>query len=110
MLKIIEVPKNPVLVDGWKEVLIKPTDEPLVPLGLFASYPYNLVHTDSIYAGEMESSPYGDRLDSSLLTSFLRKSVAERLEQARQLLPSGYTFVTWDSYRPLEVQRALLCC
>ncbi|MDD5433252.1 MAG: hypothetical protein PHE77_01140, partial [Candidatus Pacebacteria bacterium] len=67
-----------------------------------------MVHTDSIYAAETIASPYPfGGLNGSLLTSFVRKGVANRIERARRFLPEGYTFVIWDAFRTLEVQQAL---
>lgn len=106
-MKTISVPVNPVTIAGWKQVSICPVNEPLVPLGIFAEYPRNLVHTDMIYAGETSASPYVGGLVGSLLTAFVRKGIAERLEKARQLLPEGMTFVVWDPFRPLDVQKSL---
>ncbi len=106
--KILPVPKKPITVDGWKQVSLYPTNEPMVPLGLFTTYPHNLVHTDGVYTAETISSPYpSGGLKGSLLTSFVRRGVAERIEKARKLLPKGYTFVVWDAFRTLEVQQAL---
>ncbi|MFC1618298.1 M15 family metallopeptidase [Patescibacteria group bacterium] len=107
-LSLKPITKKPVRVNGWKGVTINPIAEKVIPLGLFALYPYNLVHTDSIYAAETSASPYPKGgLDGSLLTLFLRQGVAARLEKARQLLPPGCTFVLWDSYRTLDTQQAL---
>lgn len=106
-MKIVSIPINPATVAGWKKVPISPIADPLVPLGIFAEYPRNLVHTDMIYAGETSASPYIGGLAGSLLTAFVRKGIAKRLEEARRLLPDGMTFVVWDPFRPLGVQKSL---
>lgn len=94
-------------IGGWKEVALNPSDEELVALGMFSSAPD--IFTSSIYAAEYEDSPYkgGDTLDASVITLFVRESVAARLTHAQQLLPLGYHLVVFDAYRPLEVQQAL---
>ena len=106
-MKIFSIPVNPVSIAGWKQVPIHAVNDALVPFGVFAEYPRNLVHTDMIYAGETSASPYEGGLDGSLLTAFARKGIAERLENARRFLPEGMTFVVWDPFRPLEVQKSL---
>ena len=91
---------------GWKGVLLKPTSEPLVPIGPFTNY--SLLGGTAIYAGQDTSSPYyPDGLKGSLLTHFVRRSVAKRLLIAALLLPKQYIFWLWDCYRPLEVQSSL---
>ncbi len=94
-----ELTKNPIPIDsgavtGWKEVPVRSSDEPLVPLGLESDH--EEIFTDSIYAGERISSPYGyGELDGSLLTHFTRQTVAEALVHAQDLLPptNGETMV-----------------
>ena len=39
--------------------------------------------------------------------AYVRESVAQRLMQARMLLPDGYTFKIFDAWRPYEVQYKL---
>lgn len=93
-------------VSGWKELLIEECGEPLVPLGFFSGYPQILF--DPIYFGMSSSSPYDTgQLGGALITPFVRRGIAERLERASRLLPEGYMFLVWDAYRPLEVQGSL---
>lgn len=95
-------------VAGWKEVPIHETEkshEPLVPLGIFSDH--RKVFTSSVYADEHENSPYTDGLEGSLMALFVRKGVAEKLDKAAELLPSGYHLMAMDTYRTIEVQRAL---
>ncbi|MEE0946933.1 MAG: M15 family metallopeptidase [Acutalibacteraceae bacterium] len=40
-------------------------------------------------------------------TAYLRETVAEKLLEAKALLPSGYTFEIFDAWRPYEVQLSL---
>ena len=40
-------------------------------------------------------------------TAYVRKTVAEKLIEAKKLLPQGYTFVIFDAWRPYEVQLKL---
>lgn len=97
---------------GWKEVPIKENSEPLVALGPFS--PYYEIETDAIYFGQRANSPYAvdslryeKPLAGSLLTMFVRESVAKQLMEARKLLPKGMHLVVWESYRTLEVQQSL---
>lgn len=100
------IPINPKPISGWKEVPIKASGEPLVPLGPFSEYPS--ITQDSIYFGERLTSPYLPKgLDNSLLTPFVRRGLAEKLKRAEKLLPEGHLFLAWDSFRPLDVQAAL---
>lgn len=101
-------------LDGWKEVDIDPIEEPLVPLGAFAGdfnneyNSYSELFTDGMYFGQHDSSPYEEgQLNGALLTSFVRKSVADALLTAQSHLPEGHAFVIWDTYRTLDVQQAL---
>lgn len=83
-------------VDGWKQLPISECGERLVPLGAFSNYPQ--IATDSIYAGERNSSPYPcEQLRSSMLAVFVREGVAERLAKATELLPSGHMLLVWDA-------------
>jgi len=101
------VPVRPIKVSGWKDIPINPIQEPLIPVGKFARYPYNLLLTDSVYGGETRVSPYTEGLKGSLLTVFIRESVANRLIMASNFLPRDCFFVVWDAFRPLAVQKAL---
>jgi zinc D-Ala-D-Ala dipeptidase len=104
--KLLEpIPQKVRSVDGWKEVPIQENQEPLVPLGPFSEN--DAIFTSSIYAGEKSDSPYFKKpLQGSLITVFVRQSVAERLKVAQGLLPSGMRLVVLDAYRPLAVQHA----
>lgn len=93
-------------VDGWKDLPIKFSREPLVPLGPFSNY--NQVFTNSVYAGEYNDSPYSkDPKNRSLITVFVRKEAANQLVRAQKLLPQRMYLVAYDIYRPLEVQQSL---
>lgn len=93
-------------VAGWKEVPIEEGGEKLVPLGLFSDYPE--IFTDSIYFGEREDSPYPTaKLEGSLITSFVRESVAKVMQKAQELLPENLYLVVFDPYRTLKVQGSL---
>lgn len=100
-------------VAGWKEIPVKEGRELLVPLGPFSDHPE--LFTDSIYFGERtSSSPYAvdplkdeKPLTGSLLTMFVRESVAKQLKEAQQLLPPGMYLIILDTYRTLEVQQSL---
>jgi D-alanyl-D-alanine dipeptidase len=92
-------------VDGWKEVPVKESGEPMAALGPFSDFP---LMTDSLYAGERENSPYGPGgLEGSLLGLYLRHDVAEKLVEAEKRLPEGMHLVVWDAFRTSEVQGSL---
>ncbi|MGH3430297.1 MAG: hypothetical protein ACREP9_14795, partial [Candidatus Dormibacteraceae bacterium] len=95
--------------DGWKEVPIEESGDPLVPIGPFSDYP--TLFTNATYFGERTDSPYqldeGNQLAGALITVFVRESVANRLLQAQALLPAGHRLVVFDAYRSLDVQQAL---
>ena len=46
-------------------------------------------------------------LCSAINTAYVRKSVAEKLMKAKELLPKGYTFEILDAWRPYGVQLEL---
>lgn len=50
---------------------------------------------------------FKNKLNGAISKAFVRKSVADRLLKALQLLPDGYTFVILDAWRPYEVQLSL---
>lgn len=81
--------------DGWREVTIAATDEPLVPV-------------DTIHPRIFDRAQYHAwGLSGSLARSWVRDGVADRLARVADRLPDGFTLVVWDAYRPLEVQAAL---
>lgn len=95
-------------IDGWQAVRIEETEkshEPLVPVGMFTRY--RCVFSSSVYTNEHGNSPYKDGLEGSLLTTFVRKAVAEKLKTATTMLPRGCHLMVMDAYRPLTVQAAL---
>lgn len=110
-LSISELTERPIPLDlpsvaGWKEIPIRECDEPLVSLGPFSEY--NDIFTDAIYSGERKNSPYFTQiLKGSLLTVFVRRSVADQLRKAQGLLPQGMYLLVLDGYRELEVQQSL---
>src|SRR3990167_3617334 len=105
-LKDVPIPRELPNISGWKEVPIIEKQEPLVAMGPFSDF--NRIYTDSIYFGERENSPYSDdRPEGSLITMFVRKSVAEDLLKAQKLLPANHHLIIFDSYRTLKVQGSL---
>ncbi len=103
--------KKPIPVDagnviGWKRVPVEAYNEKLVPLGVGSDYPE--IFSSSIYFGERTDSPYyGDSFDGSLISMFVRSSVADRLRKANSLLPPHFHLVVYDTYRTIEVQKSL---
>jgi len=81
--------------EGWRNVPITPTDEPLVPV-------------DAIDPRIIDRAQYHAwGLPGSLTRSWVRAGVAGRLARVAHGLPDGFTLVVWDAYRPLKVQAAL---
>lgn len=106
-----EIPLGAGQVTGWKSIPVRESSasDPLVPLGPLASEMGNLT-TSSLYFGEHSNSPYmadDNMLKGSLLTLFVRQSVARRLLAAEQLLPPGHHLLVFDAYRPYQVQKSL---
>ncbi|PIR61910.1 MAG: hypothetical protein COU66_01230 [Candidatus Pacebacteria bacterium CG10_big_fil_rev_8_21_14_0_10_44_11] len=100
------VPLDAGHIDGWKEVPIQENGELLVPIGLGSSY--NFLYTSSIYFGERTDSPYiGRGFEGSLVTIFVRESVANQLVEAEKLLPKRHHLILFDAYRSLQVQDSL---
>ncbi|OGV89251.1 hypothetical protein A2Z41_01790 [Microgenomates group bacterium RBG_19FT_COMBO_39_10] len=83
---------------NWKKVKIKECREPLVNLERIKKLKIYLVFSPQYYQ---------KGLSGSLKTFWVRKSLAELLFQASQLLPQNYRFKIWDAWRPLKVQQAL---
>jgi len=105
-----KIPQGAGQVTGWKEIPIndRGVSDPLVPLGPLSREA--IIFTSSAYFGEHDSSPYAkpeNKLKGSLLTLFVRQSVARRLLTAEQLLPAGYHLLVFDTYRPYQVQKSL---
>lgn len=101
------IPPRAGCVDGWQDIPLVPSSEPLVAIGRGTVYDDLL--TSSVYAGEHLHSPYrGDTvIDAAVPIIYVRQSVAERLRQAQSMLPTGMSFIVFDGYRSVEVQQAL---
>jgi D-alanyl-D-alanine dipeptidase len=111
IIPYLAIPVNAGQVKGWKDIPIrdKGRADPLVPLGPLSREAGTLM-TSSVYFGEHDTSPYArseNKLKGSLLTLFVRQSVARRLLFAEQLLPAGYHLIVFDAYRPYGVQKSL---
>lgn len=99
-----EIPKVYDAID-WKHVPIHPSEEPLVPLGIGSEYP---IFTSAMYYGEHDNSPYRHgQLAGSVITMFVRQSVAQKLVAAQQHLPPNLMLIVFDAWRPLSVQSGL---
>lgn len=103
-------------VAGWKDILVDENDprfqERLVPIGAFSDF--DDCDTSAVYFGERGEKPedinfLGRPVDreNSLITHFVREGVLERLKIAQSMLPKGYYFLFYDTFRPLNVQQAL---
>lgn len=92
---------------GWKELPLRESGEDLIPVGPFSDH--DTIFTSAVYYGEHSNSPYmGEKkLEETLITMFARESVVNRLEQAQSLLPERHYLIVLDSYRSLDVQKAL---
>lgn len=56
---------------------------------------------------EVESQYYIHKIKGSFPDCYARKTVADMLEKAREYLPHGINFKTYDAYRPIEIQQTL---
>jgi len=84
-------------LDGWKNIPIKESYQPLVSLNAFQdNFPICVIP-------QYKNQQIPGALDNMLL----RKEAAERLLLSSKLLPDGYKFVVFDAYRPLEVQQSI---
>ena len=95
---IISHKKIPLLrsVVSWKDVEILEAGEKLVSL--------NGLHPDRI---SIEPQYFLQGIKDSMNECFVRETVAMMLYEASKLLPDGYKFIVWDSWRPIETQRAI---
>ena len=50
---------------------------------------------------------YNQGIKGALKTCSIRKTVADMLIKAKELLPKGYNFKIYDGWRPYSVQKAL---
>lgn len=90
----------------WKNITIEECGEPLAPVGPFSHYPD--LGGSAIYFGERIDSPYfPEGLRGSLITHFVRRGVAERLNLVSRRLPTGIILWFEDCYRKLDTQAAL---
>ncbi|MFC0186723.1 M15 family metallopeptidase [Fictibacillus aquaticus] len=82
------------IVDGWKDVVIEKSDEKLVPLSQNSRFIVKPMY-------------YLSGIHGAVNECYVRESLAHKLEQASLKLPSGYKFIIWDAWRPVEVQQSL---
>ncbi len=83
-------------IEGWKNVIIEECGETAV---LLNSYAPDYIVADSQY--------FAQKIDGAKVEIYCRADVAIRLLNAAQQLPTGYKFLVWDAWRPVEVQQAL---
>jgi D-alanyl-D-alanine dipeptidase len=62
-------------------------------------------YTEGKISTDMQYYKQGRR--GAITTAYLRKSVADRLLIAAELLPCGYTLKIFDAWRPSDVQKSL---
>lgn len=100
------IPVSAGCVDGWEKVDMTKSRERLVAIGPGTKYN---VMTSAVYAGEHLHSPYrGDQsIGEASTVIYVRRSVAERLVLAQDLLPGDMSLVVFDGYRSAQVQQAL---
>lgn len=92
----LEIPDT-ILMSGWKEVEILPSDQILINLNEF----------ERKYPIKISPQYYLQEIKGTSAEIFLREEVAMRLFAASRLLPKGYSLILFDGYRPLEVQSSL---
>ncbi len=80
---------------GWREVDIDAVDEPLVRVDGIS----NRIIDQPLY------HQWG--LAGALPASWVRAGVATRLARVIDDLPSDFTLIVWDAYRPLALQSSL---
>lgn len=101
------IPNNVGTTHGWESVPIYKSTDPLVAIGTLSDYPQ--LFTNAVYAGEREDSPYRGlyALPHATKVICVRKSVADKLVRAQELLPPGKLLIIYDGYRSLDVQKSL---
>ena len=95
-MSILDIPIKSVPLPQTDCVISEQSDERFVDI-----YTYS----DKTVKVSMQYAISG--IDGAITTAYVRKSVADRLLQAKKLLPSGYTFEILDAWRPYDVQLAL---
>lgn len=90
--QIPDLPKS----DGWKNVEIKETGEPLV---LLNNLKPELIIVSAKY--------HEQKIPNAKPDMYLREGAANHLVDAAKLLPKGLKLVVWDAWRPIEVQQSL---
>ncbi|HYM65478.1 MAG TPA: M15 family metallopeptidase [Candidatus Sulfotelmatobacter sp.] len=81
-----------IAMEGWKETPIKESSHPLVLLnGLDEKIQVRPMYYILGIAGTSDAM-------------YLRSGASERLIEATKSLPTGYSFVVFDAYRPISVQ------
>ncbi|MCS3917463.1 D-alanyl-D-alanine dipeptidase [Caldanaerobacter subterraneus subsp. tengcongensis MB4] len=94
-----EIPiSTPIEKWNWEEVRkipIRENNEKLVPLSL---YPERII---------VRSEYFLQGIKGALPECYVRESVYEKLLEAADLLPPGYKFVIFDTWRPIQVQQSL---
>lgn len=82
--------------EGWKEILLVPTEEKLVSLkGL---------REDKV---KIKPMYYLQEINGAIDDCFVREMIMNMLLLASSKLPKGYKLVILDAWRPIEVQEAL---
>ena len=83
-------------VKGWQQVEIIENNEQQILLNDFA--PQHII---------VKPQYYLQKIPKAIDRCYCRESVANMLVTASKLLPQGYKFLVWDSWRPVEVQKSL---
>lgn len=98
-------------VEDWRgkndtnhRIAINDNQEPLVNI---SSLSPPLFCTND-YVAKLENSAYtsGGQLTGTVLSQYVRKSVANMLLSAQQQLPHGYRIIVFDAWRSLDTQMA----
>lgn len=58
------------------------------------------------YTAKLDNSGYEEPLEGTVLSQYVRESVAERLSDIQRQLPRGYRLIIYDGWRSLETQLA----
>ena len=93
MFNFYDNPIKPKTLPETKSISLNERDEAFVDIEAFSE---GKIKADMQYKAA--------NLPGAISVAYVRKSVAEMLVKAKELLPDGYTFAVLDAWRPYEVQ------
>lgn len=96
MPKFIDMPINTNCLPSTNNIILKEFDEKFVDI---YTYSNGEIKVDMQYAKA--------KIPSAIQTAYVRETVAQKLMEAKKMLPKGFTFEIFDAWRPYEVQLGL---